>query len=97
MSKVKFEIDTKEILELIDVGEIVDALAYDIGKGDNDWWADRICEPILERIVELLKDKNSELFKCIVENVSERLTEELDVKPMWNKIVEEKVSKVLKL
>lgn len=97
MSKIKFEIDTAEILELIGVEDIIDTLASDIVTGDSGWWTSKICEPILDRLIKELKNKNSELFKAIVEQVSDRLVSEIDVKPTWNRIVEEKVSKILKL
>ena len=97
MSKIKFEIDTAEILELIGVEDIIDTLASDIITGDSGWWASKICEPILDRLVKELKNKNSELFKAIVEEVSAKLISEIDVKPTWNRIVEERISKILKM
>jgi len=97
MAKVRFEIDTSEIVDLIDVGDIVDALAFDIERGDSQWWADKFQAPITKEVIKLINDKNSVFRKELIEALAYRISEDFDVKPIWNKMIEEKISKILKL
>lgn len=97
MSKVKFEIDTDEILEQIDAGDIVDALAGDIQNGDSEWWAEQVSIPVCNEIIKALNDKKSEFRKDLIECLAYRISADFDFKPIWNKLIEEKIQRMLKL
>lgn len=97
MAKVKIELDTQDILDLIDVGDIVDALSFDIENGDTQWWADKFQAPITKEVIKLINDKNSDFRKELIEALAYRISEDFDFKPIWNKMIEEKISKILKL
>lgn len=97
MAKVRFEIDTSEILDLIDVDDIVDALAFDIERGDSQWWADKFQAPITKEVIKLINEKDSVFRKELIEALAYRISEEFDFKPIWNKMIEERISKMLKL
>lgn len=97
MAKVNIELDTKDILDLIDVGDIVDALSFDIENGDSLWWADKFVKPVTKEIIKLINDKNSDFHKELVQALAYRISEDFDFKPVWNKLIEERISKILKL
>lgn len=95
MAKVQFEIDTDDLLDQIDAYDILDAFSQDISRGDCQWWADQVAKPLAEKCLELLKDKNSDFFKAVVQSVRYEIEREIDVRELMKKELMNKIEKVL--
>lgn len=97
MAKVQFEIDTNDILEDIEPEDIVDAFVSDIEHGDCYWWTDRVANPIGEKVLKLLEDKNSDFYKEVVQQTAAIVAENINIASYIERVIGDKIVKKLNL
>ena len=79
MTTVNIPIETDDIINSIELGHIVDAIADDILKQNPQWWSEQICKPLLTELKKVFKQPCSEIVK---ECVKEVLVDVIDCEQM---------------
>lgn len=89
MSRVTLSIDKKDIIDNIDYDKLLEMIVDDVANDHCGWWAERICEPLQERLITVVKDTNKDLLREILLKVLYDSLDEEDIKQMITDIVKD--------
>lgn len=95
MTTITLEIDSQEIIDNLNTTEILEELCDDITESNPDWWAERICQPLLPAIEKKLQEEDNELLREVVYNILEEYYDKYDVIAIANRIIKEYIESKL--